>query len=50
MNDLGFAMYRIKNITCIDLKEVFDWSVSKNHPRKLELGTLLKDHNVNIMH
>ena len=34
----------------IDKKEVFGWSVYKKHPRWLELGTLLKDHDANIMH
>ena len=42
-----------KNIHCLTyiyLKEVFVWSVSKKYPRKLETGTLLKDHDANIMH
>ena len=46
----SLANKNIHYLTYIYLKEVFVWSVSKKYPRKLETGTLLKDHDANIMH
>ena len=46
----SLALIHIHYLTYIDLKEVFDSSVSKKHPSRVELGTLLKDHDAKIMH
>ena len=45
-----FSVAKKYHLTYIDLKEVFDLSVSKKNPTKLELSTLLKDHDAKIMH
>ena len=47
----SLALIHTRYLTYIDLKRVFDWFVSKKHPRtRLELGTPLKYHDANMMH